>query len=205
MLRGPTLAVPQVLEQPQGRTTLVTQAWEGALSGPTLAVYQVLTQLVQRSGHALAALQARVRTKDFPVDKDFLVGIKDCPVDLWVDLKDFLDKAFSDMVVVCKGDFLKDSLELLLLQLLRTSIQVQTPVLDKLEFQEQVEAKLTEASSAPLQVRAKLDLQEQVQVTAMEELLECQTIQPSITAPFPPADFTLGFPLQRLLQTLSRT
>ena len=82
MLRGPTLAVYQVLEQPQGRTTLVTQAWEGALSGPTLAVYQVLTQLVQRSGHALAALQARVRTKDFLVDKDFLVGIKDCPVDL---------------------------------------------------------------------------------------------------------------------------
>ena len=122
-----------------------------------------------------------------------------------MDLKDFLDKAFSDMVVVCKGDLLKDSLELLLLQLLRTSIQVQTPVLDKLEFQEQVEAKLTEASSAPLQVRAKLDLQEQVQVTAMEELLECQTIQPSLTAPFPPADFTLGFPLQRLLQTLSRT
>ena len=227
MLRGPTLAVSQVLEQPRGRTTLVTQAREGALRGPTLAVFQVLMRLVQRSGPTLVVSQTRVRTKDF------LVDIKDFPADPKVHklifLKGFSDKVvvhkvgflkgLSDKVLVHKVVFLKGSLELLLLLLLRMSIKeqehleanltvvftAQTPVLDKLDFLEQVEAKLTEASLVPMQVRAKLDFQEQVQIMAMEELQEYQAIQPSRIAPFLAADSTLGFPRQRLLHILSLT
>ena len=212
MLRGPTLAVSQVLEQPRGRTTLVTQAREGALRGPTLAVFQVLMRLVQRSGPTLVVSQTRVRTKDF------LVDIKDFPADLKVHKLIFL-KDLSDKVVVHTVVLLKGSLEILLLLLLRMSIKeqehlkanltvvftAQTPVLDKLDFLEQVEAKLTEASLVPMQVRAKLDFQEQVQVMAMEELQEYQAIQPSRIAPFLAADSTLGFPRQRLLHILSLT
>ena len=192
--------VSQVLEQPRG---LVTQVREGALSGPTLAVSQVLMQLVRRSGPTLAVSQVRVRTKDFKA----------------VAHKVVFPKGFSDKVLVHKVVFLKGFSVLLLLLLLRLSVQeqelqqanltvvfsAQALVLGKLEFREQLEVKLTEDFTVHMRVLGKLDFLEQVevkltedflahmQILATAELLESQAIRPSRTAPYLAVDSTLGF------------